>query len=349
MLTQNNPDENPIGIDAAPTLEQVDGICARVLEGGEATEDELASLLDVEPGTEQANVLDRAQETLARRGNGGLGYVYAQIGIDANPCPGNCHFCNFAACNGLVRGSAEMPFDQILHLCELFAQNGVHLISVMSSVAYRFERYLKLMELLRDAVGDDVALMANTRDLSPDEAQALADAGADCLYHAVRLGEGVITGLDEATRWETLANARAAGLAISTAVGPLYQPVSPDGPYYQTKKQIVERIMQAIALQPICSGVTSLRAVPGTKMAQVKPCPPEKMGVLGGVFQLAARDTIPHGGYRSIHWVDAGRDPRERGYASDDARLTRRIDEAYRELEADEWKVAPPGSMSYRK
>lgn len=341
-------ENSPIGTAEPPSLPQVEEICARALGGDDATGAEIAALLEVEPGTDQAHVLDRTQETLARRGNAGLGYVYAQIGIDANPCPGNCHFCSFAACNGLARERAEVPFDQILHVAELFARNGVHLISVMSSAAYRFERYLELTDLLRDAVGDNVALMANTRDLTSGEARALADAGADCLYHAIRLGEGVITGLDEARRWETLSNARAAGLAVSTAVGPLYQPV-PNSPYRQTKGQIAERIRQAIACKPICSGVTTLHAVAGTKMANVKPWPAGKLGVMGSVFQVAARDTIPHGGYRSIRWVDAGLDPRERGYASDDERLTSRIRELHRSLEADGWQVAPPDGMSYRK
>jgi len=344
-----NPLENPIDVDAQPTLEQVEDICARVLGGGRATETELASLLDVEPGSEQADALAHAREALARRGNGGLGYLYAQIGIDANPCPGNCHFCSFAACNGLVHGKAEVDFDQVFHVAELFARKGVHLISIMSSAAYRFDRYLELIERLRTIVGDDVALMANTRDLSLGEAKALADAGADCLYHAVRLGEGVITGLDEAKRWETLDYARSAGLSVSTAVGPLFQPVAPNSPYFQAKRQIVTRFMQAIALKPICSGVTTLHAVAGTKMAHVKPWSPEKMRVLASVFQLAARDTIPHGGANSIRWEDAGLDPRQRGYTSDDARLTKRIDELHLFLEADGWQTAPPGGMLYKK
>ena len=338
----DNNYSNPIGIDAAPSPTIVQDVCERVLAGGRASRDELVALLDIEAGSEQARFLDRTEEELARRGNGGIGYVYAQIGIDANPCPGNCHFCSFAASNGIARERTEVPFEQILHTSELFAAQGVHLISVMSSAAYRFDRYLDLIGQIRRVIGNDVTIMANTRDLTSDEAISLAQAGADCLYHAVRLGEGVITGLDERTRWETLENARAAGLDISTAVGPLYQSVAPDSPYFQTKGEIVDRMLRVVDCKPYCSGVTTLHAVDGTMMAHVLPWPAEKMRVFGGVFQLAARGTILHGGYRSIRWVDAGVDPRERGYSSDDERLVKRIRTLYRDLESDGWLITKP-------
>ena len=164
----------------------------------------------------------------------------------------------------------------------------------------------------------------------------------------MRIGEGVITGLDEKRRWNTLRNARKAGLNVATAVGPLYQPEKPGSPYRQTKGAIAERMLQVVEWEPICSGVTTLHAVPGTKMAHVKPWPKEVMRVFGGVFQLVVRDTVHHGGCGSIRWVDAGLDPRDRGYGSDDKRLRRRIRELHADLEVDGWQVAPADGMSYR-
>ena len=339
---------SPIGADEPPAPEEVERLCAKAIGGESPSFDEAVSLLEVQPGTDQARVLERAEELLSRRANGGLGYVYGQIGIDANPCPGNCHFCSFALCNRDDREVREASFDQVAHVSELFAREGVHLISVMSSAAYRFDRYLELIALIRATIGDDVAIMANTRDLAPSEAEALAQAGADCIYHAVRIGEGTITGLDEERRWETLRNARAAGLDVSTAVGPLYRSEPAGSPYFQPKGLIAKRMAQAVEWNPLCSGVTGLHAVPGTKMQHVAPWPNERMRVLAGVYQLIARDTVKHGGYRSIRWVDAGLDPRERGYGSHDERLVKRIRGLYADLEADGWRVAPADGMSYR-
>ena len=338
----------PIGFGEAPGYDELEALCDRVLDGGEATREELRAVMEVQPDTPSAKLLRQTERALARRGNGGFGYIYAQIGLDANPCPGNCHFCDFAACNGKVRGSAEVPLDLVLHCCDLFAEEGVHLVSLMTSAAYDFDAYLAVVERARAAVGDDVAIMANTRDISFDDALNLKEAGADCIYHAVRLGEGTITGFDERARWESLDNARAAGLAVSTAVGPVYQSEGPLSPYRQTGEQIIERIYRVLAYDPICSGVTGLHAVEGTKMAHVKPFEQGKMRVIGGAFQLAARGAIPHGGCSSIPWVDAGLDPRARGFSSDDDRLRSRIAEARERLARDKWQLAPRGAMSYR-
>ena len=334
-----------IGEDAPPSLEFVERSCSSALAGTCPGVDELCVLLETEPGTEQADLLGETEETLARRGNGGLGYVYAQVGIDANPCPGNCHFCDFALCNKADLARCEVPFDQVIHVSELFAEQGVHLLSVMSSAAYQFERYLELMSSIRATVGGGMALMANTRDLSRDEAVSLMQAGADCIYHAVRIGEGVITGFSEESRWQTLRNAQAAGLDVATAVGPLFQPVAQDGPYYQSKGAIAQRMLDVVACKPICSGVTRLHSVQGTKMEHVRPWPPERMRVFSGVYQLAARDTVPHGGFGSIRWVDAGLDPRQRGYTSDDDRLVKRVRKLREDLETDGWRVAPADFM----
>lgn len=338
----------PIGTGAAPSIDELTELCQRILDGGEATREELRSALEIEPGTPQAKLLRETERTLAKRGNGGYGYIYTQIGLDATPCPGNCHFCDFAACNKMQRGRAEVPVDSILHSCELFAEGGAHLISLMTSAAYDFEKYLGVIERARAVVGDDIALMANTRDISLEEAQALRRAGADCLYHAIRLGEGVITGLDEDTRWRSLDNAVAAGLAVSTAAGPVYQSEGPDSPYYQTGEQIVDRMLRVLAYDNICSGVTSLHAVPGTKMENVKPLGKLKMQVVDGVFQLAARGTLPHGGCGSIPWIDAGVDPRARGFEDNDERIRESFAAARARLAQSGWKLASQGAMSYR-
>ena len=340
--------DNPIGVDEPPALEEVERLCSKAIDGEVLTRDEIVSLLEIRPNSDQARVLGHAHELLAKRGNGGIGYIYGQIGIDANPCPGNCQFCSFALCNRDDREVREVPFEQIAHVSGLFADEGVHLISVMSSAAYRFDRYLELIALIRETIGGNVAIMANTRDLSPSEAEALAQAGANCIYHAVRIGEGTITGLDEERRWETLRNAREAGLDVASAIGPLYQPEPLGSPYRQAKGDIAKRMLQVVEWEPLCSGVTTLHAVAGTKMAHVQPWPREVMRVLGGVFQLVARDTVHHGGCQSIRWVDAGLDPRERGYGSGDERLRKRIRELHDGLEADGWRVAPADGMAYR-
>ena len=344
--------DDVVGSAPAPSMEEAGRICRIALDGETPSPAELAAMLEIEPGTPQAALLDETALALARRGNGGLGYLYAQVGLDAGPCPGNCRYCDFAMCNQPATsagadGVAGLPLDDVEHLCRLFADNGIHLVSLMSSAAYPFDLYLEAVRRARAAMGPDVAIMANTGDLSPQRARDLREAGAFCIYHAVRVGEGTITGLPEERRWQTIDNALAAGLRLATAVGPLYRPEPEGSPYRQTKRAIVERMLQVLRYDLVCGGVTKLHAVAGTKMAHVAPWPADKLRVFGGVFNLAAHGRIRHGGGGSILWADAGFDPRSRGYDGDDEALVAKIALNRRALEASGWTPAPQGAMTY--
>ena len=329
---------HPIGSTPAPDACEVENICGRALEGRPPTRNEIVALLEVEPGTEQSRTVNAACAEIARRANGGFGYIFAQIGLDADPCPGNCAFCDFAACNRKDGGrSEETPIDMVLHCCELFSENGVNLISLMTSAACSWERYLDIVAQVRAAVGNEVAIMANTRDFTREEGEELADAGADCVYHAVRLGEGRLTDLDEARRWQTIAHAQAAGLGVSSGVGPIYRSPLGESPYRQTKEDIADRMLELARRSLVCGGASGLHAIPGTKMEHIEPFPREKVAIVASIFQLVLGQTTCHGGGGSVHWVDAGLDPRSRDYESDDASLAARIEKWRGQLAADGW------------
>ena len=401
------PDE-PIGARGAgaPTAEETTRICEIAKSGHTPAPEDLAKLLEIEPGTPQDEILNATANELVRRGNGGLGYVYAQIGLDAGPCAGNCHFCNFAACNfnnptnkdydnvlldcADLRGShctatsyggppsnsaqslstlslnetqhkTPMSLDDIAHFCRLFAENGVHLISLMASVSYPQKAYVKAIQVAREACGSGVYIMANASDLTLEETKDIKAAGADCIYHAVRLGEGVITDIPEDVRWNTLENALQAGLQISTAVEPLYQSQnlelggkadagknsakavanSPTQIYTQTKRQIIERMLQILRYDLFCTGCVNLNAVRGTKMQDVKPWPTSKMRIIANTLHIATHGRVKHGGCCSIQWVDVGGDPRDRGYKETDEALIKQITRARNELLKNNWTLAP--------
>ena len=339
--------EQILGEGEVPSVEFVRTACENALAGKDVTAEELFSLLEIEPDSEQAKILWKTNVELARRGNKGFGYIYGQIGIDSNSCPGNCHYCNFALCNRPNQQKCEAKLEDILHTAKLFAENGVHLISLMSSAAYSFDKYLSLVADVRAAIGPDVAIMANTRDLSADDARALKDAGANNIYHAVRLGEGRITGLSEEKRWKTIENAYAAGLGVASSVEPVYKSQPKGSLYYQTKNEIIERMFQLEKLTLVCTGVAGLHAVAGTKMENVETFSRAKIMVISNVFQLLLKGKTEHGGARSIYWVDAGLDPRSRGYGIDDAHHIARIEEIKETLSNSGWKLAPADAMAY--
>ncbi len=332
------PDE-PIGAGMAPKPSDVQAICDVALSGHTPKPEHLAELLEIKPETESADILNKIAEELVRRANKGLGYIYAQIGLDCGPCPGNCHFCNFAACNYKENKTRTMSMKRLEHLCELFSENGVHLISLMSSAARAHKDYLEAIKIARKAAEPHVLIMANTADLTYTQAKEIKMAGADCIYHAVRLGEGTITDIPQSVRWNTIDSAKRAGLLISSAIEPLYQ-CNAHSKYVQTKREIVDMMLRILRYDLFCTGCVNLNAVSGTKMQNVKPWSTEKMRIIANTLHIASHGRVKHGGCCSIQWVDVGDDPRDRGYKNNDEALISQIERARELLGAGGWTLA---------
>ena len=171
--------------------ERVMQIADAALEGEAPSRDDVLYLLGFDGySVEAAYVCARARE-IGVRACGGIGLIEGQIGVDANPCPENCEYCSFAAVNsGIVDNgvgaetSFEVPIDEIVRYARMLDQKGVHLISLMATAGLPFDRYLEMVAAVREAIAPDQIILANTRDLTLAEAQALKAAGADAAYPA---------------------------------------------------------------------------------------------------------------------------------------------------------------------
>lgn len=304
---------------------------------------------------EAAYVGVRARE-IGMRAAAGRAFVFAQIGVDATPCPENCQFCAFAATNagadstaGLqaigkgdaetgnagagsaVTGAFEVPIDAIVTLARVFDEEGVHLISLMATAGLTFSRFLDMVEAVRDSVRPDMPIMANAADLTLEQAQMLRQAGAQAAYHARRLHEGEITAIPPARRMETMRNIRDSGLLLMTGVEPLWKGVE-DG-------EVADRICELSDLGPFCIGACGLSVAPGTAMAGYTPALRPRIRYVGAIARLAVGKDVPIGGVGGVTWVDAGTDPRSRGYGQEPAWLRHSVRRARRDLFYDGWQV----------
>lgn len=291
--------------------------------------EDIMYLLRFAPGSaEGAYVLDRAHE-LGMRACGGRGYVYAQIGVDETACPENCLFCNFAAVNvdsaAYDPRNVEVPLERIVHYAKLFDRAGVDLVSLMATAGLDFDRYLQIVRAVREAVSNRVVVMANAGDLTNEQAKRLARAGAGAAYHAIRLDEGVITAIDPDMRRATICNLHAAGIDLMTGVEPVWEGVD--------SWLLAERICELPALEPFCMGACALTAVDGLDVDGRKPAPVEFVRYVGALARLACGLEVEVGGIGGVAWVDAGCDPRNRGYGEQDQALLEKVASAKLQLE----------------
>ena len=384
-------------------------IADKAAAGERPTHGDVLHLLGFDAHSPEAAYVEVRAREMALRAANGRGFIYAQIGVDANPCPENCLFCSFAAvnteaggaddaagnsrnpgtgeeglkkarlsgesqggdrggspegisrsgdyggssngvsqggdCDGSPEGISrdgdrdgspedafwEVPLDRIVSYARLFDEEGVHLISLMATAGLPFSRYLEMVAAVRAAVSADMPIMANAADMTLEQALALKEAGAQAVYHAIRLGEGELTDISPDRRRETIAAARKAGLALMTGVEPLW-----DGASHE---EIASRMEEVATLSPFCTGACSLIAAKGTEMENCIPATRARVRYVGAITRLVVGEGVPVGGAGGIAWVDAGCDPRARKLGLEPEWLRREVARARGLLEADEWHV----------
>ena len=315
--------------------ERVEQIADAAAFGDVPTRDDIIYLLGFDAySPEAAYVIAKARE-IGMRACGGRGFVYAQIGVDETACPENCLFCSFAAANidpmAYDPAQVEVPLERIVHYARVFDSAGVDLISLMATAGLDFDRYLDMIRAVRASVSDGVDIMANTGDLLLEQAKALKEAGATMAYHALRLKEGVFTAIKPDVRRRTMGNLNEAGLRLMTGVEPVWEGVNP--------QELSDRIMDIPGFNPFCIGACSLTEVEGIDVAGKRPAKTGFVRYVGALTRLMCGEKVPVGGIGGVAWVDAGCDPRNRGFGADDASLRSKIADVKRRLALDGFEI----------
>ena len=301
--------------------------------------DELVYLWGFSPYSPEAAYVRATARAMTQAASGGRAFLHAQIGVDRLPCPVNCAWCSFAEKNarGEVGGAPEdglvVPIDEIVAYARVFDECGAQLVSLMATAALPFGRYLEMVAAVREAVSDDLCIMANYRDVSPDEAAALHDAGARAFYHACRLGEGQMTRIDPARRYETMENVRAAGLFLMTGIDPVW---------HETPADEMAACLRGVAESGAwCVGACGVVGLEGREVAGHLPPFSGEVRYAGALSRLVCGPDVAVGGAGNAMWVDAGCDARERGFDAGavGGKLRAQMEKARRQLEKDGWTV----------
>ncbi len=271
------------------------------VEGRLLDVDELAAICALDPLSPEAFHLRWACRELNRRASGGAGAVFAQIGLDANPCSGECGYCSFAASNSSWTDVLELTDDQAVSYAVELDRAGIHLISLMTTCSYGLERFCEVASKVRREVSGDLPLIANIGDFGSEGAEMLVSAGIDGIYHAPRLGEGEITRIPIDSRFSTLDASRDAGLVVCSGVEPLRPGLDPC--------DVAERIVELAAYDPVLLTVSLLVAVTGTPWESMLLSTEPYRALIEGAARLALGERSPYSSMNVV-WVDAGTRPR---------------------------------------
>lgn len=283
------------------------------LQGHGLTEEETLTLYRVPERSKEAAYIRWAGQELSLRAGNGKAEIHAQIGLNSTICPMNCKFCSFAACNSSRKGKFELSKKDVLEYANLYMEDGANLILLLTTASYAFEKLLEMVEAVRGAIGSDMPLLVNTDDMTLSRCQQLKAAGANGAYHAVRMREGVDTGIPVEKRMQTFANLAAAGMSLSTCV----EPVGPE----HTPEEITESTFRCIRTNPVSSGVGKRVAVPGSLLYDLGMHTDVANANMVAIYRLAsgleprlncsANTVMTAASGANLAWAEVGTNPRD--------------------------------------
>ncbi len=225
-----------------------------------ATEEEITTLLGMSIYEDDFYDLLSISEARSRACYGSRGYVFAQIGINAEPCSKNCAFCSMGKSHYSMDGKWQKDIPQMKQEIENLLVQGIDALFLMTTADFPQEEALQFFAAARSILPNNVNLIANIGDLDIHMAKRLRDNGCDGAYHIRRLREGVDTSIPPEKREASLEALRNAELEI-------YYCLEPIGPEH-TPEELAKELLFARSLHPVAMAAMRRVPVPGTPLAK---------------------------------------------------------------------------------
>ncbi|MBC5646995.1 biotin synthase BioB [Christensenella tenuis] len=280
-------------------------ILRKVDQGVQLTKEDAVALLKTHNQSPEFYELIAKANELSRKNYQNRGYIFVQIGINSDPCSGNCKFCSIAKDNFCVEEQASKSQGEILEQVNKIDFARITALFLMTTADYSQEDFLKIGKAVRAILPPHVIMVANVGDFDDAYALKLKDAGFGAAYHIVRLREGSDTALPREQRIRTLDAIKKAGLDLYYCV----EPIGREHSYDEMADEMIRAreygvdVMAVMARTPV-RGTAFEHEKPITELEQTKIAAvarlvtnpgksmnihePKKMALLAGVNQLYA-------------------------------------------------------------
>ncbi|MDR3540937.1 MAG: radical SAM protein [Desulfosporosinus sp.] len=206
-----------------------------VQEGKLLDQKDAITLLNVDYDTNDFYRLLSAANYLSRTEYNNKGLVFAQIGINAEPCSINCKFCSMGQNHYSLPVTGRKTIDEIVLELDLLLSSGINDFFLMTTADYPVDDFMNIARVVKKHLPDNIRFVANIGDFDRSTAKELKEIGFTGVYHINRLREGVDTTIKPETRINTLN-------AISDAGLELYYCVEPIGPEHTYDELAAEMI-----------------------------------------------------------------------------------------------------------
>ena len=259
---------------------RIEEILFKARDMGPLTRREAMTLMAVELHSKECYALMETANHISRSRFGNKGESHFHIGLNVEPCPLDCLFCSLARKTGIFKEKVEFSLERVVAWAREAERCGADALNLMTTGTYPLERLLEVGRLLRKETS--VPLVANTRDITHREGEALLEAGFSGAYHAVRLGEGRDTPLKREKRVATIQVLRDVGLLWMNCV----EPVGPE----HAAEEIVDLMLLARDKGATYSGIMRRINFPGSPMERFGTIGELEMARLVAVSRLVMGD-----------------------------------------------------------
>lgn len=262
----------------------------KALQGEKLSLEELVSLLEMDPDSEEAKMLGAAAGKVARKYTAGQARLWGAIGVDYKPCEMNCAFCSLGKKWGIVTEEKEYSLEEMLRQVHYYVENGFYYILLRTTEFYSAEKLGQIIAEIKKQVPGDYILGSNIGELDAEKAEYLYGCGAGLAYHCMRLREGTDTIFDPAERRATLEAIRDSKLDLGFWV----EPVGPE----HTNLELAEKILETISYNTRVCGVMARIPVEGTPLGKYPQISDTRLAQITAVLRLACgsrvRDICTH-------------------------------------------------------
>lgn len=258
---------------------------AMALAGEALSTETIIRLLEIDPNSEEAELLGAAARQVAAKVTGNKAGIWASIGVDYVPCPMNCRFCSFGEAWGTAEDAYTLTDDEVVSQAKSFIESGADWITLRTTEHYEFSNLIKLARRIHAEIPGNYKLVANTGEMNEFRTDELKKGGFSILYHAIRLREGSDTPFSIAERRKTLEKIRGSELDLAFLV----EPVGVE----HTNREIADVFEMAMEADARIFGAMARIPVKGTPLYELGLLDERRLAQIVAVTRLAAGFRAP--------------------------------------------------------
>lgn len=287
---------------------------AKANSGDPLNREDTIRLLEMPPDSEASLMAMAEANRISKSLTGNRAEVHGQLALNVGPCSCNCVFCSFAQRNGIFKEESRIGPELAVAYARQLEREGANAVYIMTTARYPLDLFLEISRDIRRGLRPQTVMIANVGDQTIADALRIREAGYAGVYHALRLREGVDTGLSPANRKASIAHFQKAGLEVGTCV----EPVGPE----HTDEELADMILFTASFRPAFSGAARRIPIPGTPLGERGMISELRMAQIVAVTRLAmprsVRGNCTHepctlGGLAgaNLFWAEVGANPRD--------------------------------------